>query len=205
MLPSVLQWAFRPVDACEARSGKYDVENVVAACPGVDGEWDSPMALTPIKRIRRRVLITASFGIGLAIALTALREPTEPLTLDRLAAARQVWRNGAPASYDLRYRMHDSQYAISVRRGSVTELTVNGRIPPTIDSASYTMEGLFDTLEQELSNLNDPAGPFAGHPGKVSVRVRFHSQWGYIERYVRGSAGPIRGTVIEVQEFKLVD
>ena len=63
------------------------------------------------------------------------------------------------------------------------------------------MDGLFDTLEQELDNSTDPAGPFAGRAETVLMRVRFNHALGYVERYLRSSGGQGRGASIERVEF----
>jgi len=83
----------------------------------------------------------------------------------------------------------------------VDQATVDGRPPTTTDLNAYSVDGLFDTLEQELDNLTDPAGPFTGQAGTVMMRVRFNPEFGYVERYLRSSGGHGRGASIELLEF----
>ena len=97
--------------------------------------------------------------------------------------------------------MHGSEYAIEWRDGIVEQASVDDRPPTTTDLNAYSLDGLFDTLEQELDNLTDPAGPFAGHAGTVLMRVRFNPKLGYVERYLRSSGGHGRGASIEMIEF----
>ena len=147
------------------------------------------------------ILMCAAFVVGAGGAVLWYREPMAPLTREVLAAARQRWRAAGVRGYTVRYRMHGSEYAIEWRDGIVEEALVDDRPPTTADLNAYSVEGLFDTLEQELDNLTDPAGPFAGRKEKVLMRVRFNPKLGYVERYLRSSGGYGRGASIEMIEF----
>jgi hypothetical protein len=117
-----------------------------------------------------------------------------------LAVARDRWRRADIKNYDLRYRMHGSEYAIEVRGGAVVRATVNGRPPTSSDWQVFGVDGLLDTLEQEL-DLAEGAADAEGGPGaSAMLRVRFHAQWGYIERYVRSMPGA-RAAALEVSHF----
>ena len=147
------------------------------------------------------LLMCAAFFVGAGGAVLWYREPMTPLTREVLAAARQRWRAAGVRGYTVRYRMHGSEYAIEWRDGIVEQASVDDRPPTTTDLNAYSLDGLFDTLEQELDNLTDPAGPFAGHAGTVLMRVRFNPKLGYVERYLRSSGGHGRGASIEIIEF----
>ena len=147
------------------------------------------------------ILMGAAFLVGAGGAALWFREPMVPLTREVLAAARQRWHAAGVRGYAVRYRMHGSEYAIEWRDGIVEQATVDGRPPTTTDLNAYSIDGLFDTLEQELDNLTDPAGPFAGQAGTVLMRVRFNPSLGYVERYLRSSGGHGRGASIEMIEF----
>ena len=147
------------------------------------------------------MLGVAAFPLGLVAAFFMLREPMEALTLDALSSARQLWETSDVRSYDLSYRMHGSFYEVAVRDRIVTSATVNGRPVRTGDVRAYTVDGLFDTLALELDNLDSPAGPFAGRQGSVLMRVRFHDQLGYIERYLRSAGGVGRSVSLEQLVF----
>ena len=147
------------------------------------------------------LLMGAAFVIGAVGAVLWFREPMEPLTREALAAARQRWRAAAVRAYEVRYRMHGSEYVIHGRDGIVEEASVNGRPPTTTNLNAYSIDGLFDTLEQELENSTDPAGPFAGRAETVLMRVRFNRELGYVERYLRSSGGQGRGASIEMIQF----
>ncbi len=148
-------------------------------------------------------LMFVAFSLGLAGTLILLREPTAPLNRSRLEAAGERWRGAGVADYDLTYRMHGSLYAVAVRGGIVTKITVNGEPARTADPAAYSVDGLFETLEMDLENLSNPPGPFAGQAQTMLMRVRFNAELGYVERYLR-SGGAGRSASIELLEFEPV-
>lgn len=142
-----------------------------------------------------------AFVIGLTVFFFVIREPTEQLTIELLASARQRWRLAKIADYDLRYRMHESEYAVRCRGGTVIEAQVDGNAAMSRELSNYSVEGLFDILELDLENLADPNGPFGRTAQQVIVRVRFNREFGYIERYLR-SGGMVRGATIELISFR---
>ena len=147
------------------------------------------------------LLTAAAFVVGAVGAVLWYREPMGPLTREDLAAARQRWRAADVRAYEARYRMHGSEYVIHWRDGIVEEALVNGRPPTTTNLNVYSMDGLFDTLEQELENSTDPAGPFVGRAETLLMRVRFNREFGYVERYLRSAGGEGRGASIEMVEL----
>ena len=146
-------------------------------------------------------LAAVAFVIGLTAFLFVIREPTEQLTIELLASARQRWRLAKIADYDLRYRMHESDYAVRCRGGTVIETQVDGNPAMSHDLSNYSVEGLFDILELDLENLADPNGPFGPTAQQVIVRVRFNREFGYIERYLR-SGGMVRAAAVELISFR---
>jgi hypothetical protein len=153
--------------------------------------------------LRRRNLIVAGSGflLGLFAALWMLREPTRPLTQESLKQARQRWQDAAIHSYRATYRMHGSLYDVEVRAGLVASITVNGQTPSIAQPGAYSMDGLFDTLQSELENINDPSNPLGTPPANVIARVRFDDRLGYPRRYIRGGTGLSRGSTLEMLEF----
>ncbi len=150
----------------------------------------------------RNILIAiAAFALGSFGAVVWFREPTQPLTRDALDAARQRWRDSDVRSYEARYRMNGSLCEVRVRDGIVEDLTVDGRMSNTADVRSYSIDGLFGLLDLEITNLNDPTGPFGKNAPSMIARVRFNAQLGYPERYVR-SGGTGRNASIEMVAFR---
>ncbi len=151
---------------------------------------------------RRNLIIAATaFLLGLLAALLYLREPTIPLTQEALTQARQRWRNAGIRSYRATYRMHGSLYEVEVRNGLVAAITVNGQTPSIAQPSAYSIEGLLDTLQTELENINDSSNPLGTPPGNVVARVRFDDNLGYPERYIRGGTGLSRGSTLEMLQF----
>lgn len=144
-------------------------------------------------------LIAAGFLVGLATALWWIRQPTDPLSREMLSEARSRWFLADIRSYDARYRMHGSVYAVAVRDGIVERLTVDGREPTAVDPASYSIPGLFHTLEMELDQAERL--PLAESERALKYRARFHRELGYPERYVRGVTPLGKTTSIEMLEF----
>lgn len=151
---------------------------------------------------RNMLLGLAAFVVASAVTLLALREPTEELTAAKLSDARDRWRNADINSYQSTYRMNGAAYAIEVHGGIVVSARVDGRDARSSALHSYSVPGIFDTLELELENLADPRGPFAGRQGTILMRVRFNDEHGYVERYLRSAGGVGRGAAIELLSFR---
>lgn len=155
-------------------------------------------------RRKTRINITiaaAAFVLGFGGTVLVLREPVQPLTMASLDAARRRWESTAPNAYRLHYRMHGSEYHVTVRDGIVTELTVDGRVSSSADYGSYGVKGLFETLEADIENFTDPNGPLRGGAGGIIMRARFNEHYGYVERYLRSGGAGGRGVAIELIEF----
>lgn len=146
---------------------------------------------------RNLLMMVVALPVGTLLGVWFNREPTTALTREALIAARELWRRTGPDSYELDYRMAGAAYRIVVREGKVAEALVNGVPPTSGDWNLYSVEGLFTTLEQELENVADATGAFADRKDVLMLRVRFHPEFGYIERYLRSGGGIGRGATIE--------
>jgi hypothetical protein len=173
--------------------------------------------------MRGRTLWIAGVAVptGLVAALLVLREPMEPLTTARLEEAERQWSAAGIRDYEARYLMHDSEYRVVVRDGIVGELTLGGAPATTAQRGAYSMDGLFELLHLELEMFapqerdpgTDPGvAPGAGGRGSagpalpaVLLRVRFHPDLGYIERYLRAGATAGRDVTIELHSFRRLD
>lgn len=154
---------------------------------------------------RNVVLMLAAFPIGILAGVWYVREPTAALTREALSQARQRWRDAGVTSYELSYDMLGSAYRIVWRKGRVEDASVNGQPPTSGDWRAYSVEGIFDTLEQELDNVADAAGAYAGRDDLVMMRVRFHPRLGYVERYLRGGGWIGRGATIESVRLRRIE
>jgi len=154
-----------------------------------------------MQRSLRKVapLVFSGFAVGIVVTLFMLREPTEPLTLKSLQEARDHWKASAIKNYDMSYRMHGSVYEIQVRAGIVSDVRVNGLAPTSTDWKTYSVDGLFDILGLDLESFRKPTNQVGGP--QVIMRVRFHPQLGYVERYVR-SGSPGSDATIQLISFE---
>ncbi len=154
---------------------------------------------------RYMLFMGLAFVVGLLGAVWGLREPVVPLTAEALAGARDLWAKADIRDYDVSYRMHGSLCEVKVRDGVVTELEVDGRQSRSADWGSYSMVGLFDLLELELENMDDPNGPFVGGNETVVARVRFNADHGYVERYLRAGGGLPQGATITMIALTVIE
>jgi hypothetical protein len=146
---------------------------------------------------RNLLLMLSGLPVGTLAGVWITREPTVPLTRETLDAARRHWRESGPTSYALEFRMAGADYRVVVKSGRVDEATVNGKLPTSGDWNAYSVDGLFTTLEQELENATESTGAYGDRKGALLMRVRFDSELGYVERYLRSGGGIGRGAAIE--------
>jgi hypothetical protein len=133
------------------------------------------------------------FLVGLVAILTApvvyvltLREPGEPLTPERLAAARALWQEKGPKSYVIDVDVRDAHHRVEVRGGKVVSMTTDGKEAEQRLHGYWTVEGMFQSLSEELSNLRRPEGPFGvSDPAEVTLRAAFDGRFGYPARFLR--------------------
>jgi hypothetical protein len=150
-------------------------------------------------RSHQRVLwiwIAASISLVAAVLLAlelfvARRLPE--LTLARLEAARELWERSRPQGYDLDLEIlgeRPGPVHVEVRGGEVTEVTINGRAPSAHTRHTWTVDGQFNTLEQELLLAEDPVHQMQAKAG-TSLRLRcdFDPQYGYPREYQRTVSG----------------
>ncbi|MFL5339451.1 MAG: hypothetical protein ACJ8F7_04720 [Gemmataceae bacterium] len=142
-------------------------------------------------------LALALLGL-LAIGVNLAYNLGEPLTPEKLQAARELWRQKRPADYDLKILavqaggQMSNRYDLKVRGGRVVEFRVNGREPePLLDEQGnrkpaeeqrrremYDIDGLFDVIE-ELMDQDRSAGR------RTFTRARFNKADGHLQMYQR--------------------
>lgn len=150
-------------------------------------------------RRNRLFIFCSGFSIGLVGFFWFAREPTVALNRPELDAASRRWLDAKLCDYDYRFRMHGAEYAVSVRGGIVAEIKTNGMVTRPSNPEAYSVEGLLKTLEQELD-----LHASADLQKNTIMRVRFHPELGYIERYLRGKSPLARATSIETTHFEPV-
>jgi uncharacterized protein DUF6174 len=131
------------------------------------------------------------------------------LTPDTLRAAQAQWEKSGPASYRMVVettgdRIEKSKYEVTVRAKTVIKLVRNGSpLQPEAGDNSYTVEGLFRTLDQEIELkgkpqlLGAPAG-FSSYP-----MARFDSSTGRLLQFQRSVGGTKNNIEIIVREFEI--
>ncbi|HUY35845.1 MAG TPA: DUF6174 domain-containing protein [Pirellulales bacterium] len=145
--------------------------------------------------------------IGVALVLRN-RSALPPLTADDLAAAQRLWDEQGPSDYDLDVEIGGRQsgrFRVEVRSGKPTQVTRNDVSPQRRTWDTWTVPGMFDTLQQELDLADRPDGAF-GQPGARAVMwAVFDAQLGYPRRYERFVLGTPYEVRWEVTRFEAVD
>jgi hypothetical protein len=148
---------------------------------------------------RRRLLLIWGLAVvtGIATLVLALEifvaRRLPELTMERLETAREKWDQSGPQSYDLSLEIlgeRPGPVHIEVRGREVDNVMINGRAPSAHTRHTWTVDGQFNTLEQELLLAEDPVHQMQAKPG-VSLRLRceFDSQFGYPREYQRTVSG----------------
>ena len=161
----------------------------------------------PRRRNRNWLWVFAALGVlgVLAIVINWAYNVGQPLTPEKLAAARELWKKNRPASYDLKivrstsYSSSDGaggttvdRIELQVRDGRVTQFLLNGREPEPLfapdgqrnldeerrQRASYDIDGLFDAMEQflEMDRREEH---------KSFMRARFDERDGHVMLFTR--------------------
>lgn len=155
------------------------------------------------------VVCLAALVIG-ALLVWGFRQPRLPeVTAERLAEARQRWRAGGVADYDVEIAVTGRQaavYAIEVRGGEVRAARRNGEaLTGRRTLGTWSVPGMFDTLELDVESQARVAAGKAGPDSPwVDLRAEFEPRWGYPVRCQRvqwGGAGANPEVFWEVRRF----
>jgi hypothetical protein len=125
----------------------------------------------------------------------------EPLTRERLEAARELWRKHGPQDYNLRYTTvkpgSTESFEVRVRAGEVVYAAPDKR--PLAQKANYYgMPALFRYLDEFLREDARPGRP------RAESLAAFDPHDGHLVRYVRRVADPGQKLEISVDEFEPV-
>lgn len=112
----------------------------------------------------------------LAVLLLADRTPKFDLRI--LQAKRSLWSAKGSEDYDISIRIkvdhqEESSAGVSVRSGKIVSQSYNG-LERTGKDDSYTVEGLFRTMERELNLARDQ-----GEKGNTILKAEFDDQLGF--------------------------
>lgn len=143
--------------------------------------------------------------LGLVGGYLWLREPSAPLTAERLQAARRQWQQEGPTSYVLEVETRGDVRAVHrivVREGEVVEMTTGGRAAAQAAWEYWSVEGLFDFLDAELGNAGNPRQAYGGDVSEVILRARFDPEMGYPSYFLRHVLGRQQGIEWHVVGFE---
>lgn len=129
---------------------------------------------------RRRVKwALAAILIALALGVFGyFRKPVTPLTRERLISAQSLWKTMAPPHYQMEVDVSGVQsgkYRISVNGGIATEVSLNGQAIPKRTWPYWTVEGMFQVLDEELTESSK----------ERYLSAAFDSKWGYPRYFLR--------------------
>jgi hypothetical protein len=135
------------------------------------------------------------FGVLVLLTVTAIAVETwynlrQQLRPDQLAAARQLWREKAPASYQVQYTLKrqdgsERRWTASVREGEL--IAVTGGSGQSLARGDYLfdrMDAMFDYVERQLQADAEPGAP------RVFATAVFDRNDGHILRYIRSTRSP---------------
>jgi hypothetical protein len=138
-------------------------------------------------------------GIGLVAALILavpyLPGRTEPVTREGLREARGLWQTAQLDNYDLDLETRGAQagrYHIEVRNGQLSTITRDGVAANPAAGEPWTVDGLFQVIEEELDASERPDGAAFGAQSKVFLRVQYDRTLGFPTRFVREVKQPSR-------------
>jgi hypothetical protein len=126
------------------------------------------------------------------------------LTLDKVLAAEQRWREHGPADYNLKYTFDKTggkdEYRVEVRGGKVVSVVRNGQ---PLEERLYrhsSMPALLGFAEEYMLQDDEAADQGKSRPYAFGD---FHPEFGYLRRFVHGSN--VGDRVEIVTEFAPVD
>lgn len=152
-------------------------------------------------RVSRRATL---FLIGSALfALASLVLALEFFVVERIPiltdaefdAAKKRWVQNGPKSYDMEVELRGAQpgnVKVSVRNRVVEAQTRDGRVPPEHTWDTWSVPGMFNTVELDMGTAENPEQAIGAPPGtKWELRCEFDPKLGIPRRYHRiASYGP---------------
>jgi len=132
------------------------------------------------------------------------------LTPRALHEAHDRWNADGPANYRMVVetssdRMEPSRYEVTVRARRIVKLERNGSpLQPGAGDSSYSVEGLFQTMDQEIDLATKPQ-KLGAPPGYSSYPMaQFDDRTGRLLRFQRSVGGTKNSIEIKVTEFEVL-
>ncbi len=145
--------------------------------------------------------------LAVFVVANLLRAPD--VSRERFEAAKKLWLQKRPSSYDIQIKVSGRQpavYEVQVRSGVAVAATRNGYAlnrPHAI--GTWSVDGMFDTMERDLENVERHATGKAppGTP-RVTIWGRFDPDYGYPANFTRVQWDNNYEVVWEVTKFEVV-
>jgi Family of unknown function (DUF6174) len=151
------------------------------------------------RRLSRRttLFVLGSIAFALASLVLALEffvvERIPLLTQSELNDAKKRWQEHGPVSYDMDIELRGAQpgsVQISVRNRVVTAETRDERVPKEHTWDTWSMPGMFNTLETDMEIAENPEQAIQAAPGtKWELRCEFDPEFGIPRSYHRVASG----------------
>jgi hypothetical protein len=168
---------------------------------------------SPDRPPRRAPLVIAAV---IAVVLPALlcagilawfRQDVPRLTDRSLALAIDRWREHGPESYTMEIELGGNRPGtvfVEVRDGQVTDMQRDGYTPESRVWETWSVSGMFDTLDRELQIAEAPAEEAGFPPGtQFELRAEFDARLGYPCRFHRMVLGEGSEVSWQVTHFRV--
>jgi hypothetical protein len=167
----------------------------------IDEVGDVQKVVGTAGRLSRRttLFVLGSIAFALASLVLALEffvvERIPLLTQPELNDAKKRWQEHGPVSYDMDIEIRGAQpgsVQVNVRNRVVTGETRDGRVPKEHTWDTWSVPGMFNTLETDMEIAENPEQAIQAAPGtKWQLRCEFDPKLGIPRRYHRlASGGP---------------
>lgn len=144
-------------------------------------------------RARRAIAFTLVALVAAALTLLLTRDRLPHLDRARLDDARARWRAAGVHSYDMTYfnegsELRRGEFSVGVRVGSPIRVARDG-IVVSGDSSAYSVDGLLDSLAQELELVEDPSRTLGAAEGYHAYLYARFDELGVPRRFRRVVGG----------------
>jgi hypothetical protein len=167
----------------------------------LDADGDDRQIGGNARRLSRRTTLFVVGSIVFAVASLVLAlevfvvERIPLLTGSEMEAAKKRWQERGPVSYEMDVEIRGAQLGkvhVNVVNRVVTAETRDGRVPKEHTWETWTVPGMFNTLETDLEIAENPEQAIQAAPGtKWQLRCEFDPVLGIPRRYHRlASGGP---------------
>jgi hypothetical protein len=146
---------------------------------------------------RTLIFVVACVALAIGCVVLALQffvaERLPTLDEPALEAAMSRWNEHGPSDYDMDIELRGAQPGkihVEVRNSEVTAETRDGRDPNRSTWGTWSVPGMFDTLERDIQIAADPQAEIQAAPGTTwRLRCEFDPRYSYPARYHRMVTG----------------